>query len=165
MTRSDFSDAYEKGYNATVRFLVSTGVPAETARDVAQAGWARGWERRAQLLEPGKVVSWVNRISLNLFRNRLRRQRPTEEIGDYPCKAGVSATAIDVRRSLSECSEEDKSLLESYYLEGYTSQELGRRNHCSPGAIRVRVFRARRRFMDRLLRAEQRRMASQPQNA
>jgi RNA polymerase sigma-70 factor (ECF subfamily) len=150
MTRSDFANAYVKGYNATVRFLVSMGVPAEAARDVAQAGWVRGWERRRQLQESGKIVSWINRISLNLFRNRLRRQRPTEEIGDFPCRPGVNAATLDVRNSLETCSKEDENLLRSYYLEGYTSRELGMRKHCSAGAVRVRVFRARRRLMDRL---------------
>lgn len=152
MTRSDFAAAYEGGYRSTVRFLLSRGVPARAADDVAQAGWTRGWERRHQLKEAGKVVSWINRISLNLFRNRLRRQKPTEEAGDLACRPSVNAAVIDVERGLARCSAEDRRLIRSYYLEGYTSRELGRLERCKPGALRVRVLRAKKRFLGSLRR-------------
>lgn len=148
MTRSDFAAAYNHGFPSTVRFLLSTGVPADTADDVAQAGWARGWERRDQLRQSGKVVSWINRISLNIFRNRLRRQKITEELKDTPSRNRANEAMVDVHRGLAACAPEDRQLLKSYYVEGYTSRELGRREDCSAGAIRVRVLRARRRFID-----------------
>jgi RNA polymerase sigma factor (sigma-70 family) len=129
-----------------VRFLLSTGVPADRADEIAQAGWARGWERRGQLDEPRRVVSWVNTISLNLFRKRLRRLRETEELPDVWCRPHVSVTDIDVRRGLDRCTPEDRDLLESYYVQGFTSKELGRQKHCSAEAVRVRVLRAKRRL-------------------
>jgi RNA polymerase sigma factor (sigma-70 family) len=147
MTSKDFAKAYRTGYPSTVRFLLSTGVPADKADDVAQAGWTRGWERRTQLEEPRKIVSWINTISLNLFRKHLKRQRPTEELCDVPTHPRVNAATIDIRMGLGQCTLEDRELLESYYLEGYTSRELGEKKHCSSEAIRVRVLRAKRRFI------------------
>ena len=148
MTRSDFAAAYEKGYASTVRFLLSTGVPPDTVDDVAQAAWVHGWEKRKQLKEPRRIVGWINRISLNLFRNQIRRQRPTSDLVELPCRPGISPVAIDLRRGLSRCTAEEQELLTSYYLQGYTSGELGRRTHCSPEAIRVRVLRAKRRLLN-----------------
>lgn len=152
MTPNDFAQAYQSGFPSTVRFLLSTGVPADKADDVAQAGWTRGWERRTQLEERKKIVSWINTISLNLFRKHLKKQRPTEELTDVPTHPRVNATTIDIRKGLSQCSPEDRELLEAYYVEGYTSRELGSRKHCSSGAVRVRVLRAKRRFVSFLER-------------
>ena len=49
LTREDYALAYKDGYSKTVRFLASTGAPMELAEEVAQAAWARGWERLSQL--------------------------------------------------------------------------------------------------------------------
>lgn len=146
MTTNDYANAYRTGFSSTVRFLLYRGVPADRADEIAQAGWTRGWERRKQLHEPRRVISWVNTISLNLFRKQLRRQRETEELPDVRIKPRVSATGMDVQRGLDRCSPEDRDLLQSYYLHGFTGEELGRKKKCSAGAIRVRVLRAKRRL-------------------
>jgi RNA polymerase sigma factor (sigma-70 family) len=146
MTRNEFANAYRRGFTSTVRFLLSTGVPADRADEIAQAGWTRGWERREQLNEPSKIVSWINTISLNLFRKRLRRQHETEELPEIASRPRDGASAIDVRKGLEQCTPQDRELLRSYYVEGFTSKELGGRKKCSAEAIRVRVLRAKRRL-------------------
>jgi RNA polymerase sigma-70 factor (ECF subfamily) len=148
MNHAEFAAAYEKGYASTVRYLRFTGVPADRADDLAQAAWVRAWERRKQLREPLRIAGWVNRIGLNLFRNELRRLQPLPYGNgvDVSCRPRVSATTIDVRRAFGRCAPEDRALLQSYYLEGYTSFELGCLIRCSPGAVRVRVLRARSRL-------------------
>jgi hypothetical protein len=45
MTREEYGTAYQKGYNLTVRFLVSRGLSYDSAQETAQAAWAKGWER------------------------------------------------------------------------------------------------------------------------
>ena len=146
MTRKEFANAYRAGFSSTVRFLLSTGVPSDRADEIAQAGWARGWERRQQLAEPRRIVSWVNTISLNLFRKRLRRQRETEELPDVQARSRVNVTHIDVRKGLDRCTPEVRDLLESYYVKGFTSTELGQKKKCTAEAVRVRVLRAKRRL-------------------
>ena len=146
MTRKEFANAYRRGFSSTVRFLLSTGVPADRADEIAQAGWTRGWERRSQLKETSRIVSWINTISLNLFRKRLRRQHETEELPEVAFKPRDGASAMDVRNGLARCTPQDRELLRSYYVEGFTSRELGRRKNCSAEAIRVRVLRAKRRL-------------------
>ena len=146
--RSTYERAYRKNFASTLRFLMSAGVPSDEAEDIAQAGWLRGWERRKQLRDPNKVVSWINRISLNLFRNRLRRARPTSELNEIPTRPGVGTATIDLYSGLKACSREERRLLRSYYLWGYTSRELARRYQCSPEAVRVRALRAKRKVVD-----------------
>ena len=84
MTREQYANAYDSGYATTKRFLVSRGINVETAEEAAQAAWARGWEHRDKLRNPDKVLSWVNTIALNLFRNWFRRPGNRRAVGGNP---------------------------------------------------------------------------------
>lgn len=150
MTEQQFALAFEKGFNRTIQFLMSEGVPAEYAEEAAQAGWVKGWERRHQLRDSEKIGSWVNRISLNVFRHSLRRRFPASELVDPILLPGTNAATLDIQRGLGACNPTDQQLLRAYYLGGYTSVEMSRAWDCTPEAIRVRVFRAKRRLIDYL---------------
>ena len=72
MKRNEYADAFQNGYSATRRFLLSRGAAIEEAEEIAQAAWVRGWEYRDQLRDPSMVSFWVNSIARNLFRARFR---------------------------------------------------------------------------------------------
>lgn len=151
MTRAEYGDAYGGGFSATIRFLLSRGVPGDRAEEAAQAAWVKGWERRRQLRDPKRVITWINTIALNQFRNCLRKQRRSEELLELAAPPGTNAKAIDLHRSLQMCRQSDRRILERHYLEGLTSYEIARQSGCTPVAARVRLLRARRRLR-RLLR-------------
>lgn len=144
MTREQYASAFDSGYKTTTRFLISRGVNRETAEETAQAAWVKGWEHRDKLLNPEKVLSWVNTIALNLFRGSFRRRDTAELPLEIPHPLQISPVAIDVRRALAKCAPADREMLEKYYLAGYTSAEIGRQNGCSGIAVRVRLLRLRR---------------------
>jgi RNA polymerase sigma-70 factor (ECF subfamily) len=150
MTREEYSQAYSSSYKLTMRFLLSRGVPIETAEEAAQAAWAKGWEHREDLRNPERVASWVNAIAMNLFRNAFRRRKTLErriedrpELGKGP---NWDPRVIDLRRRLKTCPRGDREVIEGHYLEGFTSEELGQKAGCSAVAVRVRLLRARRRI-------------------
>src|SRR5882672_6068426 len=72
MKPNEYAVAFETGYSATRRFLLSRGAAVDDAEEIAQAAWARGWEYREQLRDPSLVGYWVNSIARNLFRARFR---------------------------------------------------------------------------------------------
>jgi len=154
MTQEQYADAYSRGFDVTRRFLVSRGVSGDTAEEAAQAAWARGWECRDQLRDPKRLVTWVNTIALNLFRNWFRRRetslRPEHQAPPHMCfpKAcgQASLQAIDIGRALASCAPDDREVIEKHYLAGYTSAELGQQKGCTAGAVRIRLLRARRRI-------------------
>jgi RNA polymerase sigma factor (sigma-70 family) len=150
ITPEEFEDAYRNGFRRTTRFMMSKGISVDRAEELAQIAWTKGWERRRQLRNSAVIMPWINKIALNTLRNWLRLP-PHEELLDG-CKrislgpADTISVGIDARRILAGCKEYDRSILSEHYLEGFSSQEIAKRNVSTASAIRVRLLRARRRL-------------------
>ncbi len=148
MLRTDYAEAFETGYSGTRRFLLARGAPLEEAEEIAQAAWARGWEFRDQLRDPGLVGYWVNSIARNLFRARFRAPHQTE-IEDNNAVYTLDIDAIEVGRLLDRCPQRDRQLLEQS-LEGYSAEEIADSEGITPTGIRVRLLRIRQMLRDQL---------------
>lgn len=143
MTREAYGQAYQSGYNLTVRFLISRGVPRDLARDVAQAAWVKGWERLSQLRNESMVTTWVNAIAMNVHRSVLRSEKALQSMPEFNTGAGVNLAAIDLKRILNFCAPRDRALLE-LQMQGDTAEEIARKQGVTETAIRIRLLRARR---------------------
>src|ERR1700689_1197649 len=104
MIRSEFAEAFEAGFSATRRFLLARGAPLEEAEEIAQAAWARGWEFRDQLRDPGFGSYWGNSSASNFFRARFRAPLQTE-MEDADAAYTLDVDAIEVLRLLDRCSQ------------------------------------------------------------
>ena len=144
MTRDEYGVAYKKGYNLTVRFLISRGLSYDTAQETAQAAWAKGWERLGQLRDQSMVLTWMNSIALNIHRSCMRREPFLQTLPELSTPAKVNLAAIDVKRILKTCKKNDRMVLTRHYLEGYKVQEIARAHGWTETAVRIRLLRARR---------------------
>lgn len=142
MKRTEYADAFQNGYSATRRFLLSRGAALEEAEEIAQAAWARGWEYRDQLRDPSMVSFWVNSIARNLFRARFRTPPMLPLEGIDPFYTMSLEEQIEVRRILDLCPKRDRALLEKS-LEGYSAEEMAKDEGISSTGIRVRMLRIR----------------------
>jgi len=142
MKRNEYSDAFQNGFSATRRFLLSRGAAIDEAEEIAQAAWARGWEYREQLRDPSMVSFWVNSIARNLFRARFRSPAPLPLDGVNPSYTMSLEEQIEVHRMLDLCPKRDRALLEKS-LEGYTAEEIALDEGISSTGIRVRMLRIR----------------------
>ena len=149
MTREEYGQAYQRGFDLTVRLLLSRGAPRDRAREVAQAAWARGWERLSQLRNEALVVTWVNTIALNVYRSVLRSEPAYQALPELCTKAGVNLAAIDVARILKICRPCDRILLEQQ-MRGVTAEEIAKKQGVTETAIRIRLLRARRAARSRV---------------
>ena len=143
MTEDDYGQAYQRGFNLTLRFLRSRGVPWERASEVTQAAWAKGWERREQLRNEDMVVTWVNAIALNVHRRVLRSEPLWQALPELGTMPGINLAAIDMARILRLCCPGDRALLRQQ-MNGLTPREIARMRGVPESAIRVRLLRARR---------------------
>jgi RNA polymerase sigma factor (sigma-70 family) len=142
MKRNEYADAFQKGYSATRRFLLSRGAALDEAEEIAQAAWVRGWEYRDQLRDPSMVNFWVNSIARNLFRARFRTPPVIPLEGIDPSYSMSLEEQIEVRRMLERCPPRDRALLEKS-LEGYSAEEIAKDEGISSTGIRVRMLRIR----------------------
>jgi DNA-directed RNA polymerase specialized sigma24 family protein len=149
MTRENYGDAYQSGFQCTVRLLVSRRVPRDHANELAQAAWARGWEQLSQLRDESTVTAWVNTIALNSYRRLVERQNIT--LPTRICDTTViDLAAIDLGRILDLCRPSDRLLLEQH-LYGATTKEIAGRQRISETAVRVKLLRARRTARDLII--------------
>jgi RNA polymerase sigma factor (sigma-70 family) len=148
MLGTEYAQAFETGYGATRRFLLSRGAPMEEAEEIAQAAWVRGWEYREQLRDPGLVSYWVNSIARNLFRARFRAPLQAE-MDDANAAYTLDLDSIEIGRLLARCPIRDRHLLEQS-LEGYSAEELAQTEGITPTGIRVRLLRIRQSLREQL---------------
>jgi RNA polymerase sigma-70 factor, ECF subfamily len=153
MNREEFGDAFRHGYPMTLRFLLSRGAHSDTAEEIAQAAWAKGWECRQQLQRPHMVGAWVNSIAKNMLKNRLRADQKLEALTESSKSGGLPPLAVDLKRILSSCDRRDALILRGYYIEGYTTEEIARQVGLTPVTVRVRLLRLRRSLRTQLLKS------------
>jgi DNA-directed RNA polymerase specialized sigma24 family protein len=147
MTRDKYGQAFEENFDRTVRALMARGVTVDQAWEIAQATWARGWEKCGQLRDDRRVVAWINAIGRNILRSARRQKRflQLSEIEEPLGRPMNGDAAIDVDRVLDDCSASDRQLLTQCYLLGCSGNELARGRKVTTAAIHCALLRARRR--------------------
>lgn len=148
MQQTDYAQAFESGYGATLRYLLAHGAPIEDAEEIAQAAWVRGWEYRDQLRDPNMVGFWVNSIARNLFRARFRAPVTMPIEGLNPSYT-MNLESIELRRVLDRCPRRDRNLIEQS-LEGYSAEEIARSAGITSTGIRVRLLRIRQSLREQM---------------
>jgi DNA-directed RNA polymerase specialized sigma24 family protein len=148
MTAEEYGTAYEKGFQFTKRFVYRKGVAWQDAEDAAQAGWARGWERRSQFRDASRIQTWVNQISVNLYlMTELRAKRRLVSLSADLALAAQSAPIIDhiaAAELLRKCPVSSRRILVDFHITGFSTEEIARRERVTPLATRIRLCRARK---------------------
>ena len=144
MTRDEFGAAYQRSFRQTVGYLLARGLCADAAQEIAQAAWARGWERLAQLRDSRTLLMWLNRVALNLYRTALRDEPSFEELTPAEPGPDLNVAAIEAAAILRKCKGRDRRMLRDFYLKGLHLSEIAKRNGWLENTARVRLFRARR---------------------
>ncbi len=145
MREDSFATAYQTGFRATIRLMLSKGLLLDEAEEFAQAAWVRGWECRQQKSDD-KVVQWVNAIAINTMHMEQRRSRRYEELDEiriHHAPLPPVAAMIDLDKMLMQCSSLDRSLILHRYTAGLEMEEIARLHGLSCIAARVRLHRAR----------------------
>ena len=149
MTQEAFGQAYWRGFVRTVRLLRSRGAPLHDAEDLAQAAWLQGCQKIDQLRDQSMIVSWVNAIAVNYHRRGVRREARYQVLTDLCGHRGIDLAPIETAKILEFCCPGDRILFE-HQLSGLTAQEIAKHESVSPGAVRIRLFRACREVRARL---------------
>lgn len=142
MQPETFARAYSQGFRLTVGFLRSKGANPDTAEEVAQTAWARGWEALSTLRSGSKIVPWVNSIAYHRFCNDQRRAAQQRQLTDAAGSHDTDRNAVlDAGTVLKLCSPPERELLTMKYLEGMETREIAATQGLTEVAVRVRLHR------------------------
>ncbi|MEJ1938615.1 sigma-70 family RNA polymerase sigma factor, partial [Nostoc sp. NIES-2111] len=146
ITTADFEAAYTKYFPRTVNHLAKLGAARETAEEIAQSAWSRGWEFRHQLRDRAAIHGWVTGIARNLFFESFRRKRPMDELKDSTVSVEPKLHRILVKQMLRAVNPLDRTLLVETYAAGQSSHDLGPQLGLTPVTVRVRLNRVKQQL-------------------
>lgn len=128
--------------------------------DIIQTVLFRVWERLDRIEDGRKLGAFVKGFLDNVLKEHIRLTVRTEQIDpdrdepdpvDFEKNLHVEILKRQVREALSELekeSPEDVALLRAVYLDEEDRDEVGRRLGLAPDNLRLRLFRARKKFLE-----------------
>lgn len=138
-----FRDAAPGLWRAIYAFAAGRRAVADDA--VAEA-FARALEQAGQIRDP---VPWLYRTAFRLATEDLRRERREPE--PEPDRAAASAAGLGALvPALRQLSRAQRAAVVLHYEADLPIQEIARRMGTSVGAVKVHLFRGRRRLRELL---------------
>jgi RNA polymerase sigma factor (sigma-70 family) len=132
---------------ALVNFLHVLLADRDLAMDCAQDTFLRAYQN----LEKGNPVTsaWLYKVARNRamdeFRGRKRERCGTELLERLPAEETAEGT-LAVRRTLARLCPGDREVLYLFAVDKFETAEIAAMLGVQPGAIRMRLVRARARF-------------------
>lgn len=125
----------------------------EEAEDLVQEALLRAYLGLSQLSDPARFGSWLCGIAVNLAKMRLRRRALEARLLAEPT-SGEGSEEREllevVRDAVSVLPPGQRDAVLMHYIDGLSCEEIAALLDSSPGAIRVRLHRARRQLREQL---------------
>jgi RNA polymerase sigma-70 factor, ECF subfamily len=135
--------------------VVASLVGPTDADDVVQDTYLVARRRLAQLRDRGALEAWLFRIAINTAYSRKRRARSEAMALPTVARSALAPGGRDA--ALIELVERlppgERALIVLHYGHGYHLHEIGELVNLSAGAVKAKLFRARRRLLRQLLEA------------
>ena len=153
-----FRSVYEANWRPLLSYALRRAASSDDAADVVAETLLIAWRRLEGLPDGDEARLWLfgvaRKVLANQRRGNVRRERLGErlrkELRDLPVTDpvvdGEGAAAV----AFARLSPEDRDILGLVAWEGLTAAELARVFDCSPNAARIRLHRARKRFVAEL---------------
>lgn len=117
---------------------------------------------------PEQWLWGIARIQLQRWRNAMRRSEAlvgrltttgkgpeiSDSYGVLVAERQLAVRVNDLMNAMDQLAEMDRSVVQWWFIERATYQEIAHRTGCNVGAARVRVHRAKQRLRSILLKAE-----------
>lgn len=144
-------------YRQTIRPLYAyvsrrVGGDSGLAEDLVQDVWIRALDAWARTGVPREPLAWLLTVARNTLASHFRKRRPEPidtasiEIEDERISPLTSETAAIVGWGLAQLSRSHAELLEAFYFDGETVEEIARRRSMSARAVEGRLRRAREKL-------------------
>jgi RNA polymerase sigma-70 factor, ECF subfamily len=149
-----FRALFEATFAPVRRYVHHRGVPARRADDVGAETFLVAWRRLGDVPRDDPLP-WLLAVARNVARNDHRGRRryegllrrlPEAQPSPPPAEPPDHAERADLRRALDALDEADRELLVLVAWDELTPTQAAQVVGCTPGTVRVRLHRARRRL-------------------
>ncbi len=130
----------------------------DPAKDILQDGWIAIMGNINKLKDPAAFPAWAYRIMTNKARDWQRKhirqeKREMQSASDDVASIQAKFSDIDlVRKAIQKLSGQRKQLINLYYYEEYTIEEISGILNIKTGTVKSRLFRARRQLKETIER-------------
>jgi len=125
----------------------------DESEDLVQEALLRAYLGLSQLREPARFGAWVCGIAVNLAKMRLRRRALEARIPGEPspeASHGDRALLQLVREAVDVLPSGQREVVLMHYVDDLSCEEIASLLGTSPGAVRVRLHRARGQLREEL---------------
>jgi len=127
---------------------------SEDARDLAQEAFLRAYLHLGQLRDPAAFPAWLRRVTERVCATWRRRQRlhitSLESVPEQAAYADLDLP-LAIRHALTRLSDDARLALTLYYVDGYSTREVGEFLGIPTGTVKSRLYHARQRFKEELM--------------
>jgi uncharacterized protein len=125
----------------------------EEAEDLVQEALLRAYLGLSQLRDPARFGAWLCGIAVNLAKMRLRRRAvETRFVVEHTSDGALEERELLalVRDAVEILPPGQRDAVLMHYIDGLSCEEIAALLRTSPGAIRVRLHRARQQLREQL---------------
>lgn len=150
-------DPYEKeliGFaKEIIGYLVKSGIPPEQAEDVVQDVFVTLLEMPV-VITAEKMRAWMYRVSINRYIDKYRREKKYQQLlreEFLPAHLRPTIENYDfLLEEMEKLPQEDALVLDLFYGQGFTLEEIAELLSWSLSKVKVRMHRSRHRLRKQL---------------
>lgn len=150
-----FGQLIEATQNRLFRFCVTLTADKSLAEDLCQEAYLKVFSRLGDLEKPDAFIDWLFRITKNIFLDQMRSPVAKETSLDEQtlemqrAEDRDWAEILSIHQAMSQFEPEDRWLLMLVDLEERSYSEAGDIMGISEDAVRSRLFRLRKIFLEK----------------
>ncbi|MGV9323930.1 RNA polymerase sigma factor [Streptosporangium sandarakinum] len=154
-SHSRFVQIYEHAYRPILGYVLRRCADPEDAADVVAETFATAWRRIDEIPPGDEARLWLYGVARHTLANHLRGERRREQrtaalreqILASPTLSGPPpAEYTQLGRVFRALSDDDRELLSLVAWEKLDTEQMARTLGITRNAVRVRLYRARKRF-------------------
>ena len=150
---TEFEKLLNECKNAVERFVRFKLLSKPDADDILQETYLTAFQKFDTLADKSHFKAWIISIARNKCNDYYRRQAKNtdvsiDELTEQPLTASRYGYVEqhDVYDTLESLSENDKQIIDLFYIQGYNQSEIAKRLDIPVGTVKSRLYTARNNF-------------------
>ena len=147
--RDRFCRVLHEGRTSLYRLALSITRNSADAQEAVAEAVCRAYERYPQLREREKLPQWLLRITANEARRLCQRRSRTVPLEDLPGEPAAPEREPEdgaLWQAVQSLPRDQREAVVLFYYEDLPTEEIARVLGTTPGAVRVRLSRAREKL-------------------